>query len=298
MGLALGVSLCMPALGQKSQMPNDKERAILNELELLRKKDKAFDQRLRRQGLKMQHLEQSIESLAQRLSEQQQAWVASHDALQSDMEVRDRNSQGKIQENASQTMRLLGGGVAVSFALFLLGGGAYYLLRRRQQSNHLVAVAKTQELEQAIEQSRTCIEEQIVSELTKLTELLDGQAKALQLPSPALPSTEVDHSLALKLAGEITTIERNVSLMDEGTRGLKQLRRSVGKLKDNLAANGYEMPELLNRRYADGMNVIVTATNPNENLEQGVEVISKVLVPQVNYQGKMIQAAQVELSVG
>ena len=88
-----------------------------------------------------------------------------------------------------------------------------------------------------------------------------------------------DHSLALKLAGEITTIERNISFMDEGTRGLKQLRRSVGKLKDNLLANGYEMPELLHQKYVQGMNVIVVTTHQDDTLEAEGRAYKQVLVP-------------------
>jgi len=86
--------------------------------------------------------------------------------------------------------------------------------------------------------------------------------------------------------------------MDKGTKGLKQLERSVGKLKDNLSANGYEMPELLGKQYHQGMKVIVTSSVPDESLEKGSEVITKVLIPQVNYNDKMIQTAQIEVSVG
>ena len=35
--------------------------------------------------------------------------------------------------------------------------------------------------------------------------------------------------------------------MDEGTKGLKQLSASVKRIEDNFVANGYEMPELLNK---------------------------------------------------
>ena len=157
---------------------------------------------------------------------------------------------------------------------------------------------KTQALQQEISLSRTELEAQIVQELAKQSQLLEEQSAKLQVPSPATMNVVPDHSLALKLAGEITTIERNISFMDEGTRGLKQLRRSVGKLKDNLLANGYEMPELLHQKYVQGMNVIVVTTHQDDTLEAGVELISKVLVPQVNYQGKLIQAPQVEISIG
>jgi hypothetical protein len=111
-------------------------------------------------------------------------------------------------------------------------------------------------------------------------------------------TADPDHSLALKLADEITLMERNISLMDASTKGLKQLNRSIGKLKDNLAANGYEIPELLGKPYNDGMKAIITNTVQDETLEHGVELITKIIKPQVNYQDKMIQAAQIEVSVG
>ena len=86
--------------------------------------------------------------------------------------------------------------------------------------------------------------------------------------------------------------------MDTGTKGLKQLSRSVDKIKDNLSANGYEIPALLGKPFNQGMKIVPVSTIPDENLETGVEIISKVIKPQVNYNDKMIQAAQIEVSVG
>jgi len=116
--------------------------------------------------------------------------------------------------------------------------------------------------------------------------------------SPTESSTEPDHSLALKVASEMNTIERNINLMDAETKGLKQLSRSVENLKDNLSANGYEVPPLLGKKFHQGMKVIVVNSIPNENLEKDSEIITKVLVPQVNHNGIMIQTAQIEVSVG
>jgi cell division septum initiation protein DivIVA len=107
-----------------------------------------------------------------------------------------------------------------------------------------------------------------------------------------------DHSLALKLASEINRIERNVSLMKEDTKGLKQLKHSIDSLKANLAANGYEIPQLLGKEYHEGMKATVINSTFDENLENGDEVISRVIIPQVNYNRKMIQAAQIEITVG
>lgn len=183
--------------------------------------------------------------------------------------------------------------------MLFLGGGGYIWLRKRQSKTEEVVAQKAEGLQQEITRSREELEAQIVGELAKQTQLLEQQSAKLQEDTKLNTSNgEQDHSLALKLAGEITTIERNVSLMDEGTRGLKQLQRSIAKLKDNLLANGYEMPELLHKKHVQGMNLIVVNTHHDENMEEGLEIITKVLVPQVNYQGKLIQSAQVELSIG
>jgi hypothetical protein len=76
------------------------------------------------------------------------------------------------------------------------------------------------------------------------------------------------------------------------------LSASVKRIEDNFAANGYEMPDLLNKPYDNRMKVIVSNTIPDESIENGKEIITKIIKPQVNYKGVMIQAAQVEVSVG
>ena len=47
-----------------------------------------------------------------------------------------------------------------------------------------------------------------------------------------------------------------------------------------------------------GMNVIVITSIPDENVAKDSGIISKILIPQVNYNDKMIQTAQIEVSVG
>ena len=175
----------------------------------------------------------------------------------------------------------------------ILSSILYFILSRRQitdKSNLLVELGKT----------RSSIEETLVKEFGKQTEVIDSQLSIIEKYKDVSTTnnTEPDHSLALKVASEINLIERNVKLMDPKTKGLKQLNQSVTKLKDNLFANGYEMPELLDKQFHQGMKVIVTVSIPDENLEKGEEKITKVLIPQVNYNDKMIQTAQIEVSVG
>jgi hypothetical protein len=176
----------------------------------------------------------------------------------------------------------------------LISGILYWLLSKRQSSDKTDFIAQ-------LSNTKASIEESLVKEFGKQTNLIESELQLLsqqKTASSVSANSEPDHSLALKVASEINLIERNINLMDKGTKGWKQLERSVGKLKDNLSANGYEMPELLGKQYHQGMKVIVTSSIPDENLEKGSEIITKVLIPQVNFNDKMIQSAQIEVSVG
>ncbi len=177
----------------------------------------------------------------------------------------------------------------------IVSGLLYWLVSKRQSTDKTDLIDK-------LSKTKSSIEETLISEFGKQTELMETQIKLVEEQNKNIPAsaneTEIDHSLALKVADEITLIERNIGLMDPNVKGLKQLARSVSKLKDNLLANGYELPELMGKNYHQGMKVIISNSIPDENLEAGSEIISKVIKPQVNYKDKMIQTAQIEVSVG
>lgn len=180
-------------------------------------------------------------------------------------------------------------------AAIIISGLVYWLVNKRQTTDKTDLIDK-------LSKTKSSIEETLVSEFEKQSELIEKQIKLIEEQNRNIPSsakeTEIDHSLALKVADEITLIERNISLMDPAVKGLKQLARSVSKLKDNLLANGYELPELLGKNFHQGMKVTVSSSIPDENLESGVEIITKVIKPQVNYNEVMIQTAQIEVTVG
>ena len=176
----------------------------------------------------------------------------------------------------------------------IVSGLVYWLVSKRQTTD------KT-DVESQISKTKKTLEEEGVKLDTKLTEVLETQLKLVQeerAKIPANKSEEIDHSLALKVADEIVRINKNLSNMDANTKGLKQLSASVKRIEDNFAANGYEMPELLNKPFDPRMKVIVANSIPDENLKDGEEKITKIIKPQVNFKGVMIQSAQVEVSVG
>lgn len=175
----------------------------------------------------------------------------------------------------------------------IISGFVYWLVSKRQTTD------KT-DVEEQISKTKKTLEEEGVKLDTKLTEVLDTQLKLVQeerAKIPANKSEEIDHSLALKVADEIVRINKNLSNMDANTKGLKQLSASVKRIEDTFAANGYDMPEILNKPFDPRMKMIANMLE-DENLEKGIEIITKIIKPQVNYKGVQIQSAQVEVSVG
>ena len=236
----------------------------------------------------------SIDSLRTKTQDNSNAITQTSNQLGIQIKETGDKNEGKITEVSESLSKNSLYGIIGVLSAILLSGLLYWLLSKRQQ------IDKTDFIDQ-LSKTKSSIEESLVKEFGKQTELMDSQLLLIEQQKTTLqatPNAEPDHSLALKVASEINLIERNINLMDSKTKGLKQLQASVGKLKDNLSANGYEMPELLGKQFHQGMKVIVTSTIPDENLDKDSEVITKVLIPQVNYNDKMIQTAQIETSKG
>src|SRR6218665_3696047 len=249
---------------------------------------------IRALNYKLFNANKNIVSLKTQTQENSHAITQTANRLGIQIKESDDKNEGKIAGVSESLNKNSLYGIIGVFSAILLSGLLYWLLSKKQKSD------KTDMIDQ-LSQTKSSIEESLVKEFGKQTNLIESQLQLIEQQkqtAQAAPSRELDHSLALKVASEINLIERNINLMDKGTKGLKQLERSVGKLKDNLAANGYEMPELLGKQYHQGLKVIVASSIPDENLEKGAEVITKILIPQVNYNDKMIQTAQIEVSVG
>ena len=185
-------------------------------------------------------------------------------------------------------------GIIGVLSAILLSTFIYWILNKKQLSN------KSDFVDQ-LNKTKSSIEETLINEFSKQTLLMDTQLYLIEQQKNSIPNTsniEPDHSLALKLANQINVMENNLNRMDQDVKGMKHLRNSISTLKDNLSANGYEMPELLGKQFHQGMKVIVTSSIPDEKYEKDSEIITKILIPQVNYNDKMIQTAQLEVSVG
>ncbi len=204
-------------------------------------------------------------------------------------EITAKNSISKLDKDVSKN-RLYW--IIGTLATLLLGVIIYWLLGKR------ILNSKT-DVETQIKNAKIALENESIKLDSKLVEVLETQLKLRneekQIVSTSL-SNETDHSLALKVADEIVRMQKNISKMDDDTKGLKPLVKGIERIQANFASNGYEMVNLLNKDYDERMNIDVINFITDENLSEGKKVITAVIKPQVNYNGVLIQRAQVDVS--
>ncbi len=182
--------------------------------------------------------------------------------------------------------------IIATLATLLLGALMYLLLGKRIKSSQT-------DVESQIRNTKKSLEEESLKLDNKLIEVLETQLKVQQEESKnqlIATNEKADHSLALKVADEIVRMQKNISRMDADTKGLKPLEKGIERIQANFAANGYEMVNLLNNEYDERMNIDVINFVEDDTLESGKKIISKIIKPQINFNGILIQRAQVEVS--
>lgn len=170
----------------------------------------------------------------------------------------------------------------------ILGFSGYLYVKRHKDYTSMSEVRKAQE---TLRIAQSKMQEDSVKLDNQMLALMEKQMNA----TPTVVSTEADHSLALKVADEIVRIELNLSRMDASVKGYKQLAKAVERIKNNFQANGYEIIDMLGKPYNEGMKVVANFV-PDETLKEGEQIITGVTKPQINYNGKMIQSAQITVS--
>ena len=233
----------------------------------------------------------TIDSLNQLINSNNQKLVEVNGNLDSKIKQTGENANSKISELDSNLSKNRLYWIIATLATLILGGLVYWLLGKRIQSN------KT-DVETQIKNTKTALEEESVKLDNKLVEVLTKQLDVIKTDQLSGKQTnENDHSLVLKVADRLTAMETNHYRMDPKTKGLKQLVRAVKSIKENYLSSGYEIVEMIGQEYKEGLNVTANFI-PSEDIETGKRVITRIIKPQVNFNEKMIQAAQIEVSVG
>lgn len=202
-------------------------------------------------------------------------------------ETNDFTSKGIEDLSSGLHSKTIWGVVAiVVFAIILIVSIVLAIVFHRKEqkmSDEKIAELKRQSDE---------LNEKILAQLSdELKEILSTMAKTQTQSS----SSEPDHSLVKTLADRITFMEMTLFKMDSSVKGYKQLTKSISQMKDNLRANGYELVDMLGKDYNEGMKVTANFVE-DENLDEGKQIITGIIKPQINYNGVMIQAAQITVS--
>lgn len=270
-----------------------KQDSLLNEIGKLNDKVTLLEKKNSALINKLAGLNQKLESLNDSLNKKLKENSTEIENLEKQMSARiertDSNATQKYfdldSELAANTIYwIIGLLVLAVFSIII-----YFLLKGRMSS-------QKDNLDQEILKTRKDLEEEGIKLDNKLMEILNSQMKVLQINKTSEGDGK-DHSLALKVADEIVRIEKNLSNMDPGLKGHKQLEASVGRIRDNFQASGYEIVDMLNKPYDAGMKVVANF-RPDETLKTGEQVITRIIKPQVNFKGEMIQSAQIEVSQG
>tara|TARA_B100001142_G_C14339317_1_gene657151 strand:- start:2167 stop:3204 length:1038 start_codon:yes stop_codon:yes gene_type:complete len=100
------------------------------------------------------------------------------------------------------------------------------------------------------------------------------------------------------VADEIMTMENNIYQMtdeEQNSRGLKRIKRAIRNLRNNYKTMGYDIPILLGTEWKEGDIIEIVSELPDEKIEKGKRIITRVITPRIDFKGEMIQRAKVEL---
>ena len=175
-------------------------------------------------------------------------------------------------------------GIIIAFVVLAISAILSFLLNKKENAKIEALQGKAEKLN-----------EEIVNKLSTEVGEIQKATASLSSLSAAGASSQNEQDLIKALADRITFMEMTLYRMDPSVRGYKQLAKSIGQMKNNLLANGYEIVDMLGKPYHEGMKVTAYFVE-DENIEQGQQIITGIIKPQINYQGQMIQAAQISVS--
>ena len=190
------------------------------------------------------------------------------------IKIKDTNTQ--VDSNSNHLKQSIIWGSIVAILILIISLLLTLLLHKRGNKSIYKLQKQADELNEKIVSQLT----DEISEMQKIAEAMDN---------------DHDHDLVKALADRITFMEMTLYKMDSSVRGHKHLSRTIEQMKNNLLAYGYEIVSMLGKDYNDGMKVTANFVE-DENIEQGKQIITGIIKPQINYNGKMIQSAQITVS--
>ena len=279
--LAYGNNNDSIAIANLQQQVNKQERVIRN----LRKDIRSSVNIQKQQAIFIDSLKQELMNTKNDLSDLSNKLGVDITNTQNQITVNTNNLNDNIKSKTTW-------GILVVAFIFLLMVAIYLILYKRVEKGKS-AIDKIKNTQKELQKAQ----EELVKESSKLDEklvdLLDKQLNVQTMSLSALNNKkDIDHGLALKIANELVKIETVLSKMDSTIKGHSHLLKAVEHVKNNLKANGYEIINLIGQDYNEGMPFNARFI-PDETLPEGKRIISGINKYQINYNDKMIQAANI-----
>lgn len=290
-----GQSVCAKQDSLRIQRIETEYKELKHELKQTQMVAKTLNEANNATKERVNSLQEANLQLSQKLDSLQNACTVLEDkqsADRNDMQGKLQDAHSSIDHNQalleSRTLRGIGIVLALIVSLSIV---AYWLTKRiKSGSTTIDEIRKAQE---SLRNAQEKIQEESVNLHNKLLDIAEKQlASAKDITTKAATP---DHSLVVKLADEIARIETNLSKMDKSVRGYKQLVQAKDRMINNVRANGYEIISLLGQEYNEGMQFPARFV-PDEELPEGKRIITGMIKMQVNYNGQMIQPAEIVVS--
>lgn len=177
-------------------------------------------------------------------------------------------------------------------AVALLSIFVFLILRNKLSSS-------TKNLDSQIAKTNLAMQNEAIKLDSKLIEILQTQLSILkeERKTNGVTANTSDHKLPLKVGNEIYRMRQRISSIKSEDKSLIPLSKSLERLEEEFNQGGYEIVDMLNKQFNDGLSVKATFI-PSDNLNAGERIITKVIKPQINFNHEAIQMAEIEVSTG
>jgi predicted nucleic acid-binding Zn-ribbon protein len=204
--------------------------------------------------------------------------------------------ENKAKENHTQVEGALGSissKLALSFVLKTIViiaalGLGFYVWKNKRMISEILTGRKMSDQTQV---DTIFTDERYVEGLNRVINLLSATQQA------PTTSQEIDHGLPLSVADEINRMRVRLSKMEKENVKVKPLQKALERMEEKLESMGYVMVDLIGKPYIESMSAKPTLI-PTESLSSGDKIITRVITPQVSFNGKLIQVPEIEVSIG
>jgi LPXTG-motif cell wall-anchored protein len=226
---------------------------LIKKIEVLETKATKQGKEIEGLNLKLSTTNKQIDSLENKIAANEIAISQTKTDLTNEITQSGVASDGKIKTVSKDLSKNSLYGIIGVLLAILLSGVLFFFWKKRQETDKSELINKLdnskKEINKEIENTKsslTTIEQKLFEEYNKqvagIEQLFLSISELNKGKSPAT-ITEQDHSLALKVADEVTRINAFANTLDPTKQEAIALKGSVNKIIDNFKANKYEIVE-------------------------------------------------------